>query len=481
MTFDPEDRFSQPPISGIVRCLQWEFNRGRTPEQLRESAILKISALGASSGISHSDADEMVARISGTRTAFDYKAELPDFLIPKKGEDFIGNYIDHGLKVAKRPVAPFYLGGGLALVSALIGRRVRTETDGRPNIMIICSGFSGSGKDGPRQLNKRLAHSSGADDRLAPESIFSGSGIVSALSAKLSALFQFDEIGRLLRANSGKGADPHGQGIKTKLLTLYSSSGTIYQPDGYVDEKRNIVLNQPNCVLYGSTVPESLFEGLTKEGMSDGFISRLLIIESKEIPAMQFAPVLELPKSCIDFASAWNSWAGHGEIPQAWESMEPTIIPFSDSARELIKDYYRECDLKAGKKDEDDGSSLWRRAAEKAEKLALIRSCSHHMPSERFAIEEAHMQWGIDLTSWLTQKLLVTAGDWIAENSQEALVNKVYRVVQAAGRKGIIKRNLTRKTQFIRERDRHEILTTLIESGRVTATKSGESITYTAA
>ena len=58
----------------------------------------------------------------------------------------------------------------------------------------------------------------------------------------------------------------------------------------------------------------------------------------------------------------------------------------------------------------------------------------------------------------------------MAENNNEKAKKRILQIVSAAGTEGILKQDLTRKTQFIRKSFRDEYLADLIESGELVMT-----------
>ena len=55
----------------------------------------------------------------------------------------------------------------------------------------------------------------------------------------------------------------------------------------------------------------------------------------------------------------------------------------------------------------------------------------------------------------------------MAENNDEKAKKRIVQIVAAAGTEGILKQDLTRKTQFIRKSLREEYVADLVESGEL--------------
>src|SRR4029077_2508281 len=97
-----------------------------------------------------------------------------------------------------------------------------------------------------------------------------------AVEAEPAILLQVDEIGRHLRTLGDK-SQSHLYNIPTVLMKLFTSAGTPYVGDAYADTKKVKKIYQPHACLYGTTVPQSLYDSLSTESLTDGFLSRTLI------------------------------------------------------------------------------------------------------------------------------------------------------------------------------------------------------------
>ena len=73
---------------------------------------------------------------------------------------------------------------------------------------------------------------------------------------------------------------------------------------------------------------------------------------------------------------------------------------------------------------------------------------------------------------YLVGDLVRAVKETVAENNDEKAKKRILQVVAAAGRSGILKQELTRKTQFIRKSFRDEYLDDLVEGGELTTSLS---------
>jgi hypothetical protein len=107
------------------------------------------------------------------------------------------------------------------------------------------------------------------------------------------------------------------------------------------------------------------------------------------------------------------------------------------------------------------------RVWENTAKVALIKAVS----ADPYApvIREADALWAWALVGHCIGTLLLQSERHLADTRTEKHHKKVLEIIRAAGAKGIRRRDLTRKTQFLDLRVRQEILQTLIESEQITS------------
>ena len=105
-------------------------------------------------------------------------------------------------------------------------------------------------------------------------------------------------------------------------------------------------------------------------------------------------------------------------------------------------------------------AAVWSRSGEKVAKLALIHACSRSrcLPE---TITREDVDWGIRLGNWLTRRLLAGCANHVSENEIEA---KSKRILNMIPNRGITLELLGRRTQWLRARERQEILSDLERS-----------------
>ena len=362
---------------------------------------------------------------------------------------------------------------------ALAGRKVRDDVNTRTNVYCLGVCPSGQGKERAREVNKELLFLTGIDGMAGPEGLASHAGLIAAVEKQPAILFQLDEIGRLLKTLGDASRSPHLYHIVTVLMKLYTSSGTVYIGDAYADTKRNKTIDQPNVCVYGTSVPQSLYAGLTHESVTDGFLSRMLVFEGLERVAKCRPQVLPMPNVVIDAARWWGEFRPGGDLSQ--EHPEPAIVSMTPKAAAMFDALDRHADHQAEALGEPHGT-LWTRATEKARKLALIHACS--AAREKPAINTDAARWACSLSEYLTARMISLAYQWVAENAFDAKRKQLLRIVRRAGAEGVTRTALCRNTRAIPTRERAEIIDALIVCGDIEVieetTKGAPRIRYVA-
>jgi hypothetical protein len=396
---------------------------------------------------------------------------FPDHLLRVPG--FIEQVVAHNLATATRPQPVLALAAGICLQAVLAARKVRDERGNRTNVYCVGVAPSGAGKDNARKVNKNILFAADMVEHEGNEDLASDAGLITAVEAEPAILFQIDEFGRFLRTIGDPKKAPHLFNVLTALMKLYSSADTVFRGKAYADKKRNKVVDQPCVSVYGTTVPEHFFESLTADSLSDGFIARLLVFESAETPARQRAKATGVPEPLKQAAEWWGAFKPGGNL--APEHPQPIVVESTPEAGAVFDALAAMVDAELGKPDEA-GRSLWARAEEKACRLALIYACSANAQKPVIDLDAA--RWACDLSSYLTRRMLYIAHEWVADGVFDARQKRVVRVVRKAGGK-ISRSELCRRTQWLTQRERQEVIDNLVETGQIeqvtveTATKPG--------
>jgi len=393
----------------------------------------------------------------------------PDDMVPPDG--LIKEMVDHILATSIRPQKRLAVAASIAFMGAIIGRKYQTETGLRSNVYMVALAQSGHGKDHARKVISELASLAQADDYLGGDAIASGPAVVTALQRNPSQLFMLDEFGKFVDSLTNHKAAPHQKDIMTKLMTLYSTAGSIYRGTEYADQKerpRQDIYN-PNACVYGTSVPGNFWGAMSSAEGGDGTLSRLLIVEAEPERPERQRPKMTPPDANLiaTIQRVCKFQPGNGNLMGkmgADTKVEAQVVPMTSAvfdAWEALDD-----DMTANMQD-NVSASIYSRVAENTAKLAMIYAVSRDHVSP--VIDADAFAWARELSLWSANTLMHNISRNVSDNDHEAIHKRVSNIIADTGETGISRRDLLRKCRFLKMRELDEIMRALIESESVAA------------
>jgi hypothetical protein len=111
-------------------------------------------------------------------------------------------------------------------------------------------------------------------------------------------------------------------------------------------------------------------------------------------------------------------------------------------------------------------TAILARIGENALKLALIVAVGRNPAKPE--IDLTSTEWAIGFVQNYARRTIEAVERHVADTEVEAHLKRIKEIIRNAGAKGITKSEVTRASQWLKSRDRNEILETLIESGDIT-------------
>lgn len=394
---------------------------------------------------------------------------MPDFLLHPGG--FLEEMTDWINAGAHRPQPILALGAALAAMGTVMGRKVRTESNLRTNLYIVGIGETSCGKEHARQCIKALLSAAECDEYLGPENLASDSGLLVAVYKQPAMLLMIDEIGWLLKSITSQYSKPYMKAIAQVLMQLHSSAGGVMKGKSYADkERKQENIQQPNVCLYGTSVPGRFHSSLTRDEVEDGFVPRMLVFESEDpAPKRRRVRTIPPPERLVQLVRYWHErriscqstfsrMAGNPEVP---DPRELRLDSEAEEAFNLFEEFVREQAAEARPRGV---AGLWGKTEATAVQVAMIHALSLD-PEAKF-IGKASAEWGIDLVSFLTRKMVRMAERNLNANQYEADVMMVLKVIEQAGGK-IGHTALRDRCRRFSQNQFRDIMATLAEAGRV--------------
>lgn len=399
MPFDPHEAYSPFRVFTLLEH-HGDF----------EAAASALAAEGFGSHRDDSDVDlsGILARI-GSRGMVEVVGEVsrpvakptrPDPTPPEllRVPGFVSEVMDYTLAISPYPNPAMAFCAALALQSFLAGRKVRDPSGARTNLYILGLAFSGSGKNKGREVNARILHEIGMGSALG-EKIASAEGLEDALGITPAMLMQIDEMDGMLHAiNHAK--DARFEAIMTSLLSVYTNSGSLVATRRKAIRKGSsdvALIDQPSLTIFGTATPTHWYASMSERLLTNGFSSRMLVIEGGKRCSGQMPTELPLPAGVLQTAKAWaDTKPGGGNL--SGNHPGPRLVPVSTQAEALLRDLQKEIDheYEACEERQDSiGTTIWSRVFEQARKLSLVYAVSESKASPQ--IGSGAVRWAADL------------------------------------------------------------------------------------
>jgi hypothetical protein len=391
----------------------------------------------------------------------------------------IGMFVAHCERTAISPQPFLALAAGISLVGALAGRKYRTATDLRTNLYAAGVADSGAGKDHARKRLKACLAASNLTKYLGGEQIASGQAMLTALDRHPCSLFQIDEFGDFLADVLSTKASAHRREIASNLKTLYSSAATFMGGKEYADSKTKpkVDIQQPHACLYATTTPGQLWAAIAGRSLHDGLMARVLLFVSPcSYPDEAESTHEDVPADLIEALKAIDAGAANpatGEVGNLGQLMIASTAPIAFTAANSpgAEAAYRELRREQIKRQrENEGTyitAIVGRLAENAMKLALVRAVSRNPAWPEIGVDD--VAWGRALAMHCIDTLLREAENNVAESEYEAKLKRVLACIRKHG--PISSREMIKKSASLSQRERQDILSTLLDSGQITRTE----------
>jgi hypothetical protein len=379
---------------------------------------------------------------------------------------FISSVIDFCMQISAYPNQAMAFCGGLAGQSYLCGRKVREKGDLRPNIYILALAGASTGKDYPRKINAYILNQIGEMNALG-DKFASGEGLQDAMFQSPCMLFQNDEVdGMLLSLN--KSRDGHLESIMGTLLTMYTSSNSIYPMRRKAGKQQAGFINQPHLTFFGTATPKYYYSALSERMLTNGFIARMITIDvGKRSEGKDAGLIDSMPQKILETAKWWKDFNPGKPNNLVDVNPIPAVVDYSNEGKRILDDFRVFADSEYAKAEggnDEVSKTVWGRANENARKLALIYACSENHIAPLIGTDAA--KWSVELMTHQLRRMLYLAECYVAENDFHALCLKVKQKLREADQRMLLHSVLMKRMKIDKTNFRN-IIDTLNEQGDI--------------
>jgi hypothetical protein len=389
---------------------------------------------------------------------------IPDELLRIPG--FVGEVMDFCLQTAPYPNQVMAFCGAVALQSFLAARKVRDPGDNRTNLYLLGLAYSSAGKDWPRRINTSLLHEIGLG-HCSGDKFASGEGLQDALFLNPAMLFQTDEIDTMLQSIS-KSRDARYENLMGTLLTMYTSSASVYPMRRKAGKENPGAIDQPSLTIFGTAVPTHYYEALSSRMLTNGFFARMIVLDAGMRADGQEPSIPKLPARLIETARWWADYQP-GERAGNLFAIHPVpaIVPQTDDAKALLIDTRRFAEdeyRKAEAKSDEVGTTVWGRVSENTRKLALLYAVSADHTNPVIGCDA--ITWASAFVQHQTRRMLFMASQHVADGEFDAECLKVIRKLRSAPQYTLAHSTLLKRMKM-ESRRFQDLINTLVLRGDV--------------
>jgi len=386
--------------------------------------------------------------------------DIPPHLLDVPGK--LGLMVGWTNATAMKPQPMFAVQAALALGSVVMGRKFCTTSENWTSLFFVNIGVSGAGKEHAKTAIERALRAANFSS-LAPASEYtSDSAIDSMLRLCPTHIAIIDEFGYMLKTASHKN-NTNGATARKRMMEVFGRCAGTLQPKGFSTaalKKEQVAamgpryVENPALTMLGMTTPTPFYEAVGSGALSDGFLNRIIIVESDwgRQPA-RFVDRQDVPEALVDWVRGCRIKDGgdlvdvldvpHNEIPV------PVVLDFSAEARLLLTQLELRCIARMDELETQGMAEMYSRVREISMRVSLIvaHSCESNV------IEADHVQWAIDYVTYWADRAITRFADRISDNPFASLCNEVANHIIAAGKRGLTVPELAKKSMKFKGTD----------------------------
>lgn len=378
----------------------------------------------------------------------------------------LGMAVDHYNAMSKQHQPQFAVQTALALGSVVLGRYWTTTMDNFSSIYLVILGETGSGKEFTRSFLRKVLGGVRASCLVGPSNFSSEAAVTAELMSNPRNVTVIDEFGRVL-GSAKKSGNTNSLDSQTALMSIWGQLDDEFRPKRYsangksdkqVVAEKNVRIIRPAMTLVGMSTPETFYDALSQESVADGFMNRLLIVNTRmPLQLMRQVGWKEPPKALNKWIKRYilpqelerflNPFGGDdsddqaeqtgddshplGEHPQD-EVPKPTVVEFTDGARERIVQINQWIIDERMRLKETRVGGLYARALETTMRISLIVALSE----DKQRIGLSHINWAWDYVRFYTAETVESAIELMGSSPVVRLTKDVALLIEDRGAKG---------------------------------------------
>lgn len=426
---------------------------------------------------SHVDLSVILQSLGGKKEiSVEDKSEVNDLFSRAPG--VIGEIARFHEETAPKSQPELAVACAISLASAICGRKFITGEGNLSSLFVLGVAKSTAGKEHGAKTIEAILEASDKMHLNGGSWFTSDSACYQSLLKHPRQIVVSDELGITVQT---VGSDKSGMQLKLRsflmqIITKLDSAvpPLKYSERGLSEEQKKegaAVLKCPALSLYGTTTSSTFFESMNMAMVHDGFLGRLLVVESTQ-PRTKMR---RNRRSSSDVPHSIKTWVKEVEAKGGNLSMvedgqtrpNSTVLNFTDSSYDLFDKYEDEIIDLQNKLEEEGLEPLVGRAVEYSMRVALIAQLAINPSST--AISKEATEWAIEFVDHCFKTTLTRVRNDVKASKHERLMNDVLESIKALCSKlgSTNMTELSRKTRRFTSGERNQIVQSLVETGEI--------------
>jgi len=373
--------------------------------------------------------------------------------------------------VAQTAICPqplFALASALVFCGLLFGRRFADTSGQRSNHFFLGVGHTSAGKDYPLKALIRVLSAANAN-HLWISQVTSDSALEHALKRQPRLVLLIDEAGHFFSAVNDGCSGSALRSLRPSLLQIWSSAGDTWKGKQRAPQREKeeipVEIESPHVCLLGMTQPSTFFGAASRSDIADGWLARPLFLISQTHPRPRLhLPPTDIPNEIMKAVERFREEPDKDEqvrIAPASEEADRILDAFSEKVLQIM--------IKSDK-DKSETAALYGKAVENARRIALTLAVGKNFIDP--VIEAEDMTYAVTLVDYTIRAAIKAIEENLAENDLERFKKRLLKTIREAGAAGISRKDLTRKSQYLKRQQRDECLDDLLTAGQITALRA---------
>lgn len=368
----------------------------------------------------------------------------------------------------------FAIQTALAICSVVCGRNYRNNNNNFSSIYLLNVGKTATGKEHCKTVVNLVMEAANMERYVIGDGFTSSGAVMTELLRKPRCISIIDEFGMYLDSAGAKG-NANQKEANSYIMQAISRTHSTMQAKNYsgmtggakTDMNDRYVKN-PALSIVGLTTPSTFFEAISSKEIHSGFLNRFIIsISDTQRKVRNDVEPMRVPDSITDWINIIEKRAAaKNPIEVPVERPNFIEITISQPAKAIQRAFDQEMVDEMNAHDKDGLDGVFGRAAEMAQKVALIAALSRDPHTE--IVADVDMIWAVNYVRESYSQMLGAVSENITENQFDKDGRDILKLIEDEPDMRMTRTAIATNFRGHSSYKLDEILKTLVDTGLLT-------------